>query len=174
MAVDMFLKIDGIKGESQNEKHKDEIFISSFSWGESQNVTRHDHASAGVGKVSMQDFHFTMETQSSSPDLFLACATGRHLQKVELSLYDVADRVPFLKIRLEDCIVSSFSVDSSGLDGGSSAPAPPAKSSGGDRPTESLSLNFSKISWTYTPQLADGSAALPITSGWDLVQNKKV
>jgi type VI secretion system secreted protein Hcp len=75
-AVDYFLKIDGIDGESQDAKHKNEIDLESFSWGATQGGTMAFGGGGGAGKVQMQDFHFVMRVNKASPKLFLACANG--------------------------------------------------------------------------------------------------
>ncbi len=69
MAVDYFLKIDGIPGESKDHKHKDEIDILSWSWGESQTGTMRTGGGGGAGKVNMQDFHFVMKVNKATPKL---------------------------------------------------------------------------------------------------------
>jgi type VI secretion system secreted protein Hcp len=68
-AVDYFLKLDGIEGESHDSKHKNEIDLQSWSWGESQSGTGAAAGGSGAGKVSMQDFHFVMRVNKASPDL---------------------------------------------------------------------------------------------------------
>jgi len=78
--VDYFLKIDTIPGESGDSKHKDEIQVLSFSFGESQAGTMGFGGGGGAGKVQMQDFHFMMNVNKSSPKLFLTCANGRTLR----------------------------------------------------------------------------------------------
>src|SRR5258705_11095969 len=78
-AVDYFLKIDGIKGESQDSKHGGEIEIQSFSWGATQSGSFAQGGGGGAGKVNMQDFHFTVFHGVASPKLMLACATGQHI-----------------------------------------------------------------------------------------------
>jgi len=75
-AVDYFLKLDGIEGESHDSKHKNEIDVQSWSWGESQTGTHAGGGGGGAGKVSMQDFHFVMQNNKASPKLMLACASG--------------------------------------------------------------------------------------------------
>src|SRR5437667_11825940 len=82
--VDYFLKIDGVKGESLDSKHKEEIELESWSWGETQNGTMSYGGGGGAGKVSMQDFHFVMRVNKSSPDLFMACANGQHFKEAVL------------------------------------------------------------------------------------------
>src|SRR6266446_3703664 len=71
MAVDYFLKLEGIQGESKDSKHQDEIEIGSFSFGATQSGSFSAMGGGGSGKVSMQDFHFTIPTQKASPKLLL-------------------------------------------------------------------------------------------------------
>ena len=83
-AVDLFLKIDGIQGESKDAKHANEIDVDAFSWGET-NVVSNAGGGRGAGKVAMQDFHFTKRLDTASPMLFLACASGKHFPKAVLT-----------------------------------------------------------------------------------------
>ena len=78
MATDYFLKIDGIEGESQDSKHKNEIHLESWSWGEQQMGTHSAGGGGGAGKVSMNDFSFAMKVNKASPKLLLSCASGAH------------------------------------------------------------------------------------------------
>src|SRR3981081_2767205 len=79
-AVDYFLKIEGIKGESHNSKHKDEIDVQSFSWGVSQTRARAGGGGA-AGKVQFQAFHSANLVSKASPSLFLKCASGQHIKE---------------------------------------------------------------------------------------------
>src|SRR3954466_3049656 len=86
MASDIFLKLDGIKGESLDDKHKDEIELQSFSFGAS-NFGRVAAGSGGrVGKASLQDFHFVMKSNKASPTLFLSCVSGKHISTAVLTV----------------------------------------------------------------------------------------
>ena len=159
-AVDYFLKLDGIEGESQDSKHKGEINIDSFSWGASQSGGFAAGGGGGAGKVQVQDFHFSMATSKASPKLFLKCATGEHLKNATLTCRKAGrDQQEFLKITLTEVLISSYSIN-----GDNSIIAP----------TDSLSLNFAKIEMEYTPQSADGSLGASVKAGWDLKLNKKV
>ena len=84
MATDYFLKLDGIKGESKDAKHKDEIDLLSFSWGATQSGTAATAGGGGAGKVSFQDFHFVMKMNKASPLLLQAVATGKHIKQADL------------------------------------------------------------------------------------------
>ena len=162
-ASDFFLKIDGIKGESSDAVHSETIEVSSWSWGASNPSTT--SSGGGTGKVSMQDFHFVCSHDKSSPLLMLACAQGQHIPKATLYVRKqgsdpAGGPVEYLEITLEDILISSFS---------SQAP-PPVPGGPHAEPTQSISLNFTKITYDYAP--ADGSAS--VKAGWDVVANKKI
>ena len=158
-ASDYLLEIDGIKGESADQKHKDTITIESFGWGATQGATRSSGGGGGAGKVTFQDFHFVKATDKSSPALLQAVASGRHIKKATLFVRKSGgDQQEYLKVTLEDCLVSSFKA----------APQAP-----GVGQTESISLNFTKIEYDYRPQLPDGSLGGAVHGGWDVKINKK-
>src|SRR5260370_13299292 len=70
--VDYFLKIDGIKGESQADGHKDEIQLESWSFGATQGGTFAFGGGGGAGKVAFNDFHFLMKANQLTPHTFIA------------------------------------------------------------------------------------------------------
>src|SRR3977135_1765438 len=101
MAVDMFLKLDPIKGESQDHKHKDEIEILSWGWGLHQTGTTHQGTGGGAGKVSVQDVTFTHWVDKASADLIKACTTGQHINKGELVVRKAGgDALEYIKITM--------------------------------------------------------------------------
>jgi len=159
--VDFFLKIEGIDGESPDDKHKGEIQIDSFSFGASQTGTMAQGGGGGAGKVSMQDLHFTTRVSKASAKLQLACWSGEHIKLATLVCRRAGkDQQEYLKVKLSDVMVSSYQI------GGSAA---------GDLiPTEQVSLNYAKIEWEYKPQKEDGNLDAATLAGWDLKANKKV
>lgn len=160
MAVDYFLKIDGIEGESSDGKHKSEIDVESWSWGASQAGAGSFGGGGGAGKVSMQDFSFSMKVNKASPKLMLACATGDHIKQATLTCRKAGgDQQEYMKVVMSDILVSSYQA------GGSV---------GSVIPMDQISLNFSKIEFEYKPQKADGSLDSPVKTGWDLKKNQKV
>src|SRR5262249_33326550 len=107
--VDYFLKIDGAEGESPDSKHPGEIECLNWSWGEANAGSSHSGGGGGTGKVSMQDFHFTQRVCKSSPALMLFCADGTHIKKAVLTCRKAGkDQQEYLKIEMEDVVVSSF------------------------------------------------------------------
>ena len=160
-AVDYFLKIDGIDGESRDDKHKNEIEIESWSWGATQTGTLAAGGGGGAGKVQFQDFHFTTLISKASPSLFLRCATGEHIKSATLTARKSGENPQeFMHIKMEDVLISSYQT------GGSSGSS--------IVPTDQVSMNFAKINYEYQPQKPDGSLDAGVSAGWDLKLNKKV
>ena len=133
MPFDMFLKIDGIDGESQDKTHPNEIEIDSFSWGVTN--TGSSSSGGGSGKAVPQDFHFTAGVSKASPNLMLACATGKHINSATLTCRKAG--FEFQKVRLFDVLVSSYA---------------PVGDTHEDRPEDGFSLNFVKIDFLYPVQ----------------------
>jgi type VI secretion system secreted protein Hcp len=158
MASDIFLKIEEIPGESQDNAHKGEIEIFSYSWGLSQTGTASSGGGGGAGKASFQDLHFESTVTKASPLLAKFCATGQHIKKATLVVRKAGERsVEYIKVTLEDVLVSSYQQ---------------AGSNAGDRPEDAFSLNYAKIEFDYFPQRADGSLDTPVVFSFDLLQQK--
>ena len=156
-AFDYFLRLDGIPGESLDAKHKGEIDVLSWSWGESQEIAATPGGGSGAGKVAMTDLHVSARISKASPKLLLACAAGTHIKDAVLSGRRTAGKsqAEFLTFSLSDVLVSAYQT------GGATA----------ESPLDAISLNFSKIEMTYREQTAKGSVA-PIRVGWDRKTNK--
>jgi type VI secretion system secreted protein Hcp len=160
-SVAYYLKIDGIEGESQDDKHKNEIDVETWSWGETNSGDAAYRGGEGAGKVSAQDFHFVMKVNKSSPKLMEACAAGEGIKKAVLTATKAGKTAQdYYKITLNDFIVSSYTTT-----GGAS---------GGDVvPTDQITLNFSKMEMEYKEQKPDGSLGGSVRGGWDYKANKK-
>jgi type VI secretion system secreted protein Hcp len=157
MAVDYFLKIDGIPGESTDSKHNDEINIHSWSWGETQATG--PGPGGGVGRVSMQDFRFSKAVDKASPKLMLACASGQHIKEAVLSCHKAGGVLnDFLTITLTEVTVSSYETA-----GNSGAPIDPM---------DQFALHFAKIEFNYVQEKSDGTMDAGTQAGWDVKNNK--
>src|SRR5687767_9082264 len=158
MAVDMFLKVGDVKGESKDSQHKDWIEIESFSWGATQLGTSSHGSGAGGGKVSMNDFHFVMKSNSASPFLFLYCANGKHITGDTKLVCRKAGgkQEKFLEVVFNDVLISSYQT------GGSS---------GGEIPMDQISLNYSKITIDYLVQDNQGKTQSAGKKHWDMKTN---
>jgi type VI secretion system secreted protein Hcp len=159
--VDYFLKVEGVDGESTDDKHKGQIELESWSFGGSNAGSFSSGGGGGTGKVALQDFHFVKKTDKASAKLFTACCTGEHLKKATLTCRKAGkEQQEFLIIELTSAIVSSFQT------GGSA---------GSDIiPMDQVSLNYAKIEYKYKEQKADGSLGGEVIGGWDVTTNKKV
>ena len=157
MAVDAFLKIDGIDGESRDEAHKDSIEVESFSWGVSQSGSFAFGGGGGSGKAQFQDLHFTSKTSKASPKLFLKCATGEHIKEATITFRRAAGQQDFMFIKLTDVLISSYQT-----------------SGNGDVPDDAASLAFAKVNFSFSPQDATGKLLPAVNAGWDLKANKAV
>jgi type VI secretion system secreted protein Hcp len=170
-AVDYFLKIDGIEGESQDSVHGKEIEISWFDWNEVQSGTFSQGGGSGAGKVKMNDFKFLMRTNKSSPKLMLACATGQHIPTAKLTCRKAGGgQQEFYTVDFSEVLISSYRTccdqEAEGADG----------DQGYDSgvPMDHVAFNFGKINFTYRPQKDDGTLDNPVMAGYDVTQNKPV
>ena len=161
MASDYLLKIEGIKGESTDAKHKDEIEIESFSWGATNPGSFSSTSGGGSGKVSFQDLHFTSRVNVASPNLMVACATGQHIKSAILTVRKAGkEQQEYYSVKLSDMLVSSY--QSGGAEGSNALPV------------DQFSINFAKIEFEYKSQKPDGSLGAPVKGGYDLKQNVKI
>jgi type VI secretion system secreted protein Hcp len=157
MAMVYFLKINGIPGESIDDVHKDEIAVLSVAWGVSQSGTAAAGAGTTAGKAAFQDFTFVMGLNRSSPALMLACAQGQMIKEAVLTARKSGASQPdFFEVKLSDLIVSAF------------------QETAEIEVLQQVSLNYSRIEYSYKRQKADGSLESPVSEGWDLAKNVKI
>ena len=152
MAVDVFLKIKGIPGESRDVKYKESIEIQSFSWGMSP--------VADETKLAVSDFSLAKQVDKASPTLMIHCARKTPVENASLHVRQAGDNggFEFLTYELTRVYVSSYQ------QGGSS---------GDTVPVEEFSLNYEQIKQTYTPQKDDGSADKPVSYTFDVKEAEK-
>lgn len=157
MAVDMFIKIGDIEGESTDAKHGKEIDILAWSWGMSQSGTTHMGGGGGSGKVNVQDISITKYVDASTHALMKACCDGTHYPEALLTVRKAGkEALEYIKITMKELIVTSVSTGGSG---------------GEDRLTENVSLNFAEFKLEYTPQNPDGSGGSAKEVGWNIAEN---
>ena len=157
MAVDMFLNLDGVKGESKDKAHTQEIDILSWSWGMSNSGSAHVGGGAGSGKVSVQDLSLTKYLDSSSAPLMLSCCNGEHFGSAVLTVRKAGEKpLEYLTIKLQEVVITSVTTGASG---------------GDDRLTENVTLNFAKVKVEYLPQEAKGGKGNMIPFSWDIAAN---
>jgi type VI secretion system secreted protein Hcp len=140
MAVDYFLKLDGIDGESADDKHKGELQIMSYSWGASQTSSVAGTGGSGAGKANMQDLTIMKPLDKASAPLFKALAKGTHIKTgVLTAVKSGGDGKPFLKIDFKELFVTSHQLSASS-----------------EVPTESVSFSYNEIKFEYSTQNEQG------------------
>ena len=158
MASDIFAKIGDIKGESLDDKHKDEIEVLSWSWGVDNPRPHGVGSGAGAGKATFHDLSFTHKIDKASPLLLKGCATGQHLKEATITRRKAGKgQQEFLVIKMNDVLVTSVAESD---DGGSSQ-------------VETVTLAFAKVDVEYRPQKSDGSLDAGIHFKYDIKANKE-
>lgn len=164
MAFDAFLKIDGIPGESMDEKHKDWIEITSFKHHLEQpaSATASSVGGATAERVNHSSFDIVHLIDKSSPKIYDACCTGKHVNEVVIEVCrSGGDKVKYFEIRLEQVLVSKVDISGSSSEKGF--------------PQETVSFSYGKIRWIYTQQKrTDGAGGGNVSAGWDLTSNRAI
>jgi len=157
MAVDMFLKLATVDGESTDSSHKGEIDLLSWSFAANQTGTSNTGGGAGAGRVSIQDLTLTKKVDKSSPTLFALCCSGAHLDTGELTVRKAGgESLEYLVVKMEKVLISGFQTTGS---------------DGQDQLVEQVTLNFKRVGVIYTPQQDDGTGGATISGGWDIGGN---
>jgi type VI secretion system secreted protein Hcp len=161
MAIDVYLHIDGIKGESTDDRHKDWIECKSVSWAVEQ--PRSATSSTGGGhtaeRCEHRDVVITKLADLASPILLQTCSAGRTIPKAKLEFMRAdaqGERVKYFEIELDNVLIGAVS---------------PSVSEG-DILTEEVGFKFSKVRWKYTQQRISGGMGGNTSGGWDLATNR--
>jgi type VI secretion system secreted protein Hcp len=163
MAFDAFLKIDGIPGESTDDKHKNWIEVLSYHHGLTQPVSSTASSAGGASaeRVNFGAFSISKLVDKATPKLFEACCTGKHIKEITLEVCRSGDdKQKYLEIKMEQVLITSYS----------HAAKEDTKS---EFPAETVSFMPGKFSVTYNQQgRGDGTLIGNIAAGWDLTSNK--
>ena len=153
-AADMFLKIQGVEGETLDSDHAKEIDVLAWSWGMSQPGSM--HAGGGAGKANFQDLSITKYVDKSTPHLMVAISNGSVNPEIKLTVRRPgAEPLDYIVITMKDVMVTSLSTGGSG---------------GEDRLTESVSFNFAKVEYKYIPD-SEGPGSSPVEFKFNIAQN---
>jgi type VI secretion system secreted protein Hcp len=144
VATSIFARIGTIKGESRDARHKDEIEVSSWSWGVTSSGAVGHGAGSGSGRASLQDLTFTHHVDKASPLLMKACATGEHIRDAVIAVRRAgANQQDFLLVTMTDVVVTAVST---------------SVIAEGDAMVESVGLAFGSVDLEYKPQKPDGTS----------------
>lgn len=161
MAMDCFLKIEGVNGESTREGFEKWIEIDNFSWGASNPTTIGPGTTgAAGGRVSLHGFSFMKRSDSASAEIFSHCCHGKHFPKAKVTMLKATgDKKPleFLVYEFEEVFVDAVSWGAS---------------RGDNEPQENVTFAFGKITVNYMPQTKTGAPGSPIRTSWDVTSGK--
>jgi type VI secretion system secreted protein Hcp len=156
MAVDYFLKLDGIQGESQDEKHKNEIQVLSWSWGASNVSSVAGTGGSGAGKADVSDVSMMLNFDKSTPKFFKSIAAGSHIASGTLSAIKAGGNgKPYLKVDFKEIFVTGLQM-----------------SAAGEIPAVSLSFSYDEIKMDYSAQDEKGNLASTGPVTFNTKQNK--
>lgn len=159
MAQDIFLKINGIDGESMDSAHKNEIEVLSWDWEILQESNMHAGSGGGSGKATVRDLKFLHFVDRSSPNLMKFCLTGKHIPEAKLVVRKAGGNpLEYLKITMSDVVITAVA---------------PVGSSTEERIKERVSLSFAKVKQEYTVQNQQGGSGGAVTAGYDIKLNKE-
>ena len=157
MAQDIFLKLTGISGESQDASHKDEIEVIRWDWGVSQQTNTHWGSGGGAGRGTASDLTFDHYVDRSSPNLMKYCLAGKHIDTATLVVRKAGGSpLEYLKITMGDVIVTGVS---------------PAQNKNMARPREAVSLAFARVRQEYVVQKQQGGSEGTVTASYDIQKN---
>lgn len=160
MAQDIFLKINGIDGESQDSAHKNEIEVLVWDWNIEQQSNMHAGSGGGAGKATVSDLSFEHYVDRASPNLMKYCLTGKHIDQATLVVRKAGGNpLEYLKLTMSDVIVTKV--------------APRGAATDEARVRENVALSFSKVKQEYMVQNAQGGSGGAITAGYDIKGNKE-
>lgn len=162
MAFDVFIYIEGIQGESNDEQHVGWIEIENFNLGVGQHSSNTTSSAGGASteRADFVEFTFAKLLDMSSPQLSLACASGTHIDKVVVDICRAGKKkIQFMVYRFTNCLISAFSTSSAG----------------GEYPVDDVAINYGQIEWRYTRQnRVGGGTSGNISAGWNLEKNCRV
>jgi type VI secretion system secreted protein Hcp len=141
MAVDYFLKLDGIEGESADSNHKNEIQLMSWSWGASQVSSVAGTGGSGAGKADLSDFSLMTYFDKATPKFFKSIGAGTHIASGTLSaVKSGAQGKPYLKVDFAEIFVTSLQISGSS-----------------EVPTVAISFTYNEIKIDYSVQDEKGN-----------------
>ena len=156
MAVDFFLKLDGINGESTDSNHSQEITVLSWSWGATQTTSVAGTGGSGAGKATIADLHVVKYVDAASVPLYKTLLSGKHVTTGVLTANKAGgDGRPFLKVTLSEMFVTSIQ------SGGAT-----------EVPVETVSFSYNTIKIEYSKQSEQGILTASGAVSYDLKANK--
>lgn len=160
MSQDMFIKINGIDGESKDGAHQNEIDVLHWDWTVTQESTMHTGSGGGAGKAQVNDLVFEHYVDRATPNLFKYCVTGKHIPEAKLTIRKAGGSpLEYLKITMTDVVVTRVS--------------PGGSSTDDVKVREKVGLSFAKVKSEYIVQNQQGGSGGAITASYDIQKNQE-
>ena len=159
MASNVFCKVDGIPGESSDDKHADYFEVLSFNHGLKQDSAGSVSGTGGFtsGRVSHEPFTVVKSLDKATTKLAMACSKGDHIKEVIVECWrHIGENSKFMEYKMSDCVVRSV--------------YPTGGSEG--IPTETVAISYAKIEWKYTQFDNKGKKKGEVAGCWDCEKNK--
>ena len=163
MPSDMFLQIDGIKGDSTYDAHKEWIELEAYSHGITQPKGGKPSAQGAHtgGRADHEEFSFSKRLDSASPILAQHVCSGKHIPNIRVELCRAMEaKTVYMAYEFKDSTIASVSQSGSA-------------NAGDPTPFEEISIRYAEISWEYTPTKTDkgGSTGAAIKAAWSTKEN---
>jgi type VI secretion system secreted protein Hcp len=160
MAQDIFIRFNGIEGESQDFKHKGEIEVLRWGWAVNQTSNMHSGSGGGAGKSTVHDLHFEHYIDKSSPNLLQYCLTGKHIPEAVLTVCKAGGSpLDYLQITLQELIITQVH---------------PVGYYRMRSPREKIALSFTRVKMDYIPQNEQGNSMGTVSMGYDIKANTEI
>ncbi|HNY40498.1 MAG TPA: type VI secretion system tube protein Hcp [Bryobacteraceae bacterium] len=160
MAMDSYLKIEGIPGEAKQKGYEGWIHLDGWQWGSSTAGQAERGGGLIGGKVQMQDFHITKLTDKATPKLFEACCKGQVFGEMKVNVVRMPGNQVVMDFNFKQCMVTSYQTGGGSGDAGV--------------PIENVSLNFQKVNLHMTAMKEDGTVEGMVQAGWDIKTMMKI
>lgn len=158
MSQDIFIKIDGIEGESQDAQHRGEIEVLSWDWGCVQHSNMHHGSGGGAGKATVDDFSFEHYIDRSSPNLLSYCLSGKHIKNIKFVIRKAGgDPLEYLTITFTDVIITRINTSGSSADD--------------NRAKERVAFSFTAVTEDYIMQNAEGTKSGAVSVSYNVKSN---
>lgn len=154
----IYMKIEGIDGDATHLGHEKWIVVESFGWGMGRGISTPSGSTKNreASEPSISEITITKSMDSASSKIFTEAATGTKGKKVEFHFVSTGSPgATYIEYELTDALISGYSL-----------------ASGGDRPPESMSINFTKIQYKFIPLKENNEAGTPVTVSYDLSTTK--
>jgi type VI secretion system secreted protein Hcp len=171
--ADIYIKINGVDGESTDSQHQNWIEALSFVHEITQPASA-TAASAGGGTTARTmhgDYEIVKYVDKASPKLYELSSSGKHIPTIQIDMLRASgdSRVKYMQVDMKQVVVSYVSPS-----GGATATDSTSNNDHTQFPTEVVRFNYGEIKWTYIQQKRDGSGSGQMTGGWSLVEHKTV